>query len=148
MADNTEGASTVLGEVVGQIVPAVRLKTDAKIEEAKRMPLFYIDDVEYTVPAKPAPNIGLRYLYLLQTEGEAAANFFLLNSLLGDEGYKALMEYDKLTQEDFDSVMSRAVFISIGPKEPNRNSRQNGSPGRNGASGRSKSSGSRGISRT
>ncbi|MGA2412705.1 MAG: hypothetical protein ABSG46_20270 [Candidatus Binataceae bacterium] len=139
MADTSE--DTIEGSVVGQIVPAVRLRSDAEVGASKRMPLFYIDDKEYTVPAKPAPNVGLRYLYLLHTKGEAEANYFLLNSLLGNEGYRALMTYDKLTQKDFDDVMSRAVAISTGPKERKRSSNGSSRTGQNGSSAQRRSSG-------
>jgi hypothetical protein len=136
MADTSE--DTVLeGDVVGQIVPAIRLDSKAPRPETKRVPLFYIDDTEYTVPAKPSPTVGLKYLRLLAREGEGQANEFLLRSLLGEKGYVALMNYTALTEEQFDQVMERAVSIATGPKERQRTSQA----GRNGSNVRRRSSG-------
>jgi hypothetical protein len=79
--------------------------------------LFTIDDVDYSVPTHTAPNMSLKYLWLLKKEGAAAANFYMLTVLLGEEGYEALMNYDDLSQEDYDAVLAAANKIMLGKDE-------------------------------
>jgi hypothetical protein len=95
----------------------LRLVADAEAEPEVREPLFYIDDVEYTVVKNPSPTIGLRYLRILAEEGEGQGAYYLLNNMLGEEGYEALMGYDKLTQTQYDQILELAVEISTGRKE-------------------------------
>jgi hypothetical protein len=124
MADNLEG------QVVGS-VPVIRLRKDAEVEEGEREALFYLDEEEFTVPKHPSPRVGLRFLYLLGTEGEGQANYFLLTELLGLKGYRALMNYKPLTQDQFDQIMDLAIKISTGqgkgPKQRRTRPIQNGS---------------------
>lgn len=122
---------------VTYLIPAIRLKSDAEVEVSERVTLFYIDDVAYTVPKKPSPRTSLRYLFLLQTEGEGNANYYLLNALLGTKGYKALMDYEPLTTEQYNQILGLAVEISTGRTErPKANQRRTTRSG-NAASGRS-----------
>jgi hypothetical protein len=88
------------------------VKPDKKREQ--RVPLFYIDDVPYTVPRFPDPAVGLRYLKILHEDSDGEATYFLLTTMLGEAGYNALMEYSeagKLTQEQFDAVLAKALRI-------------------------------------
>jgi hypothetical protein len=125
VADNHKQAS---GEDLDFIRFSSEAEPDPKREQ--RVPLFYIDEEAYTVPRFPAPTIGLRYLKLAHEEGSDEANYWLLTSMLGDEGYEALMDYSdkgKLTDEDYDAVVAKALRIVSrqdgGPKGKNR---QNG----------------------
>jgi hypothetical protein len=139
MADTSEDTLEGIAVTDGKL-PAIRLSSGAKPEVEKRVALFYIDDVEYTVPEKPSPRNGLRYLWLLAKKGESEANFFLLSSLLGDKGYAALMNYKPLTDAQYNEIMNLAVKISLGnreiPKANQRRATQNGSTGSSNSSGR------------
>ncbi|MCX4750897.1 hypothetical protein OG455_41185 [Kitasatospora sp. NBC_01287] len=84
---------------------------------AERVPLFYIDDREYSVTLKPGVNVGLKYLHLSRTIGEAQAMDYLLEKLLGAEGYQALMDYDDLTQEQFQGICEIASRLTVGALE-------------------------------
>jgi hypothetical protein len=106
-----------LHAVDGVVVDVLRLPKKREHVEGKRVPLFYIDDQAYTVPAKPHPTLGLRYLHILKTEGQGQATYFLMNEMLGKEGYVALMEYDELTEEEYDQVLDKATKMIMGPKE-------------------------------
>jgi hypothetical protein len=120
MADNQEVAipAGLQGRPISETeYKVLHLSSDQEGEPEKRVPLFYIDDVEYTVVENPSPTIGLRYLHILGTEGEGQAAYYLLSKMLGEEGYEALMTYDKLTQEQYDQVLDLAVQISTGGKE-------------------------------
>jgi hypothetical protein len=113
-ADN-EGPG--LHAVDGVVVDVLRLPKEREHAQEKRVPLFYIDDVAYTVPAKPNPTMGLRYLHILKTEGQGQATYFLLTQMLGEKGYLALMNYEDLKQEEYDQVVNKATKIIMGPKE-------------------------------
>jgi hypothetical protein len=125
VADNHKQAS---GEDLDLIRFSSEAEPDPKREQ--RIPLFLIDEVEYTVPRFPAPTIGLKYLKLAHEQGSDEANYWLLTSMLGEEGYEALMDYSEkglLTDEDYDAVVAKALRIVSrregGPKDKNR---QNG----------------------
>lgn len=86
-------------------------------EPARRVALFYINDTEYTVTTRPGVNVGLKYLHLNRTQGEAIAFDYLLEKLLGAEGYQALMDYDDLTQEQFQQICEVAAKLTLGALE-------------------------------
>ena len=106
MADTKSGASDELD--------VIRFSSEAEPKVSKRIPLFYIDDVAYTVPKDPSPSIGLKYLQIAHEESGDAATYYLMTTMLGEEGFQALIDYaeqGKLTQEDYDEVVLRAVDI-------------------------------------
>jgi hypothetical protein len=100
---------------VADPVEIPRLTT--RTEPAERVPLFYIDDVEYSVTRSPGVNIGLKYLHLQRTQGEQNAIAFLLEKLLGSEGFLALLEYDDLTAEQFQEICRIASDLTVGALE-------------------------------
>lgn len=94
------------------------VRLDAEPEEAEeRVPLFYIGDTEYTVVKRPGVNIGLQYLHLARTSGQEIAVDYLLGKLLGDDGYKALREYDGLKSKDFERICEVAARLTLGALE-------------------------------
>ncbi|MFE2407126.1 hypothetical protein ACFXDE_02145 [Kitasatospora sp. NPDC059408] len=94
----------------------LRLTTAPRADE-KRVPLFYIDDVEYTIPARPRMNVALQYMHLAKDQGDAVAADYLLGSLLGEDGYRALREYDQLTPEQFQQITAIATRQTMGALE-------------------------------
>jgi len=100
----------------------LRLTTSRKGTARKRAPLFYIDDTEYTTEVNPSPARGLKYLHLLRTEGADVATQYMLETLIGKDGYEALMDYEDLTDEQLEQVITAASKIMLGavegPKEP------------------------------
>lgn len=102
----------------------LRLKTAPKGAKRQRETLFYIDDTEYSVEVHPSPARSLKYLKLMRDEGADIATQYMLENLLGEEGYQALMEYEDLTDEQFEQVVTAASKIMLGsfegPKEPQR----------------------------
>ncbi|NUQ95293.1 MAG: hypothetical protein HOY79_01580 [Streptomyces sp.] len=83
----------------------------------ERVPLFYIDDVEYTVVKRPHANVGLKMLELLRTQGEPAAQAYVLGKLLGPDGYAALLDYDDLTAEHYAHICKVAAKLALGSLE-------------------------------
>jgi hypothetical protein len=94
----------------------LRLTTSPQVDE-ERVPLFYIDDVEYCIPKRPRMNIALQYMHLAKDQGDAVATDYLLGSLLGEEGYRALREFDQLTPEQFQHITAIATRQTMGALE-------------------------------
>jgi len=85
--------------------------------EAPSVELFSLDGVSYTIPAKPRVNLALRYLWHAKQYGEDRAAAELLESLLGAEGFEALMNYDDLTGDQFEAIMAAATKYTLGALE-------------------------------
>lgn len=83
----------------------------------EREPLFYIDDVEYTILKRPSPNVGLQCLHLFRTQGDGVATDYVLAKLLGPEGYAALREYDDLTPPQYKQICQIAIKRALGSLE-------------------------------
>lgn len=103
------------------------LRLTPRTEPAERLPLFYVGDVEFTIPARPGANVALQYLHIASGQdcscirphgrGEAAANDYLLTELLGDDGYQALREFEDLTLADLAAIIEIAVKHTVGDLE-------------------------------
>lgn len=103
-------------EQSGSDFEVLRLTT-RKDAPSERVPLFYIDDTEYSVAKKPGVNVGLQFMHLHRTEGETAAVDYLLGKLLGEDGYRALREYEDLTPEQFQQITEIATKLTLGAME-------------------------------
>lgn len=86
-------------------------------EDEERVVLFKLDGEEYTIPRKPKTNVALRYLKMARTGNADAAAGWLLEELLGEEGFEALMNFDDLTQEQLRSVMTLAAEVTMGDRQ-------------------------------
>ena len=82
-----------------------------------RIVLFYVDEEEYSIPKHVGRNHGLRYLRTMRLQGEALAAQELLEALIGEDGYKALMECDDLEDEQLDKIMTRLRDMALGEVE-------------------------------
>jgi hypothetical protein len=94
----------------------VHLPEETEVPE-ERVPLFYIGDREYSVVKRPGVNIALQYLHLTRTKGETIAQDFLLEELLGVEGYEALRNYNALKPEQFERIVEVANELTMGSLE-------------------------------
>lgn len=86
----------------------LRLSTRSGDVPAGRVPLFYIDDVEYTIPDRVSANVALKYMRMVRVSGVDAASAWLLEEVLGDDAYTALMNYDGLTVTHLEQI-GRAI---------------------------------------
>lgn len=82
-----------------------------------RVELFRLDGVVYTIPDRTRANIGLKYLWLEKEQGTGPAEQWLLEELVGEDGYRALMEYDHLETEDMERIMTIAQRVVLGSLE-------------------------------
>lgn len=58
--------------------------------------LFTLDGTDYFIPREPRANVTLKYLRMARHDA-ASAQGWLLEQMLGEDGYTALMEWDGLT---------------------------------------------------
>jgi hypothetical protein len=110
----------------------LHLSTKDEGEKVEFLTLFTIDEAEFQVPKNPSPTVGLKYLKIMKTEGPQNAAYFMLTSMLGEAGYDALMNYDKLTDDQYNFVLSAALRIATGKTERPKGTRNR----RAGSSGR------------
>ncbi len=107
----------------------VSLRSAASPPKGERVPAFSINGTVYTILTRPRTNVGLKYIHLARTKGAEIAVDFMLETLLGTEGYAALMDFDDLTEADLTAVIEAASRIMAGavetPKDkPQRASRR------------------------
>ena len=100
-------------------VDAVTLVSDPNAKPAEMVDLFHLNGVTYQIPAKPRVSIALKYLWHAKQYGETAATGELLESLLGAEGLQALTEFDDLTPEQFEQIVTAAQTVALGALETN-----------------------------
>lgn len=86
-------------------------------DEVEKVTLFEIDGIEYKIAKKPRVNVALRYLKMAREEGPESAQAYLLEELVGKEGYEALMNFDDLDQETLGAIAEAAQKITLGGLE-------------------------------
>jgi hypothetical protein len=87
----------------GQHEP-VRIDSTAVVE-VEREPLFYIDDVEYTIPKTIPANITIRYLQDTYDRGQEYALAAAMREVLGAEAMEALADSESVTDEHMTQIM-------------------------------------------
>lgn len=105
----------------------VSLRSAINPPEDERVPAFSINGQTYSILTRPRVNAGLKYIHLARTKGTEAAIDFMLEVLLGDEGYTALREFDDLTEADLRAVVEAASRIMTGAVESPKDKRSRGS---------------------
>ena len=104
-------------QAAAELPDVVRLTTSAEPAPVEKVPLFYIDDVEYDMPARIGPNVGLKALRMARTHGADVAEAWLLEEVLGTEGYEALMNFDDLTGTQLEQIMGIVRDHVLGQEE-------------------------------
>jgi hypothetical protein len=119
-------------DIVPGDLDILKLSSKDEGEEIEYITLFELDDRAFKVPKNPSPTVGLRYLKILKEEGEGQAAYYLLNNMLSEEGYEALLNYEALTQPQYDFILAAALRIATGKTERPKGNQQNRLPGRSG----------------
>lgn len=91
--------------------------TSTPAAEVESVELFSIDGASYSIPKKPRVNLALRYLKMARESGADAASAYLLEQLVGEDAYTALMNYEDLTQETLQAIMVAAQKVTLGGLE-------------------------------
>lgn len=90
-----------------------------RIDDAEKVPIFELDGTTYSIPRVERSEIALRYLEIANDESEDRANYYLLTTMLGQDGYDALKSVDGLEASDFERItalVSDTVMPKSNPK--------------------------------
>jgi len=82
-----------------------------------RIPIFYIGDQEYSVPAVIPAGVALEYLRVAAAAGPDAASGVILTRVLGEEAYMALEQARGLTGEQLQQIVQLVVDRAMGAME-------------------------------
>lgn len=93
----------------------------------ERVPAFSINGKTYSILTRPKVNAGLKYVHLARTRGSEIAIDFMLETLLGVDGYQALQDFDDLTEDDLKAVIDAASRIMAGAVEAPKGKQPRGS---------------------
>jgi hypothetical protein len=84
----------------------------------RRVVIFYVDGKPYSVPESPPANVSLNYANEVRRWGPLVASTYLLEVMLGSEGYDVLRSQMDLTDEQLAQVMEKVqAQLAKGPKE-------------------------------
>lgn len=83
----------------------------------ERVEVFRLGGNIYTMPAQPRVNEALKYLRLVREHGEEHAASMLLEVMLGEEAYQALLSYDGLKPEHLQTIYTGVAEITLGVME-------------------------------
>jgi hypothetical protein len=103
-------------KVTAEAPQIIALKTN-KDRKVSTVELFSIDGKAYSVPTSVRPNEALKVMHFTRTRGETAGVSYMLESMLGEEGYLALLDYDDLEEEDLEKIIKIASEIVAGALE-------------------------------
>lgn len=89
-------------------------------EKKDRIVLFTIDDREFTVPAKPGMRVALKFLNeMKRSDNEMFGMLQLLQDMLGDDQYNALLDYEELSDELVGKIAEQCVTLALGNAQEN-----------------------------
>lgn len=95
----------------------IRIDTSQPPVDAERMPLFYIDDQEYTAPVRVPANVAIEALEVTYRQGSAAAAYFMLEKAVGKDTIDALTSCPQVTYEQAHSLLQQVGQMYWGQLE-------------------------------
>lgn len=103
----------VAQEDAAPVVVALKSKKTDKSKQS-RVELFSIDGKSYGILTSLRPNQALQILHVMRKQGERAGVSFMLETLLGPDGYEALINFDDLETDDLDKIIKIGFEIVAG----------------------------------
>lgn len=100
-----------------EVIALKSVKKDDKATEVATITLFSIDGKDYSIPTEIRPNKALQVMHVIRTRGESSGISFMLETLLGTEGYEALLGFEDLKDEDLEKVIKIAFELVAGATE-------------------------------
>lgn len=94
----------------------IHIPADDDVEE-ERVPLFYLGDVEYTIPREIPPGAALQYLRQARESGHELATPPLLIRVLGEDAYMALEQSKAVREDQLERIVKLIVDLALGQKE-------------------------------
>ncbi|MFC5947078.1 hypothetical protein ACFQH9_02145 [Pseudonocardia lutea] len=89
-------------------------------QEVEMVDLFTVNGVTYSIPKRPPVNIALGFLRDVRKEGPTLAEAALMERLIGEEGYDALVNYPGLTTEQMEQISDRVMTVTLGAMEASK----------------------------
>jgi hypothetical protein len=77
----------------------------SKKPKVKKVPLFTIDDQEYTIPEHIPPNIGIKFLLDCARVGVDVALSRAMVNVMGQDAMTALAECEAVDEEDMTKIL-------------------------------------------
>lgn len=74
--------------------------------EVEQIHVFTIGGVDYHMPAEVPPSISLEAVEVLRQEGQAVASAWVLEEVLGHDGYEALITCRDMTKAELDYIVN------------------------------------------
>ncbi|MGC5565343.1 hypothetical protein ACPYPG_21245 [Streptomyces sp. FR-108] len=93
------------------------LHFSSKAPTEERVPIFYIDDDEYTIPKFISKSLSLNVLDRARDVGMEIAVTEAMEELLGEDGYKALLNCPSVSDEDWDAFQTIFRDLVFGKPE-------------------------------
>ena len=90
---------------------------DVECVDDERIDVFTLNGTTYTVPAKPVAGFALKYLSYAREHGEDEAAAFLLELMLGKEGYEALSSVEDLEDSALLTIFNVCLDLALGAIE-------------------------------
>lgn len=93
----------------------IRIEPAGGDEEAdgavEQIHAFSIGDKDYYVPTQVPFHHSVKAMEIMAARGEAAAITYTMRTVLGDEAYTALIEFEGLQEEQFEAILKLANQI-------------------------------------
>lgn len=102
-------------------IEVLHFKTDPDDtgEEEEYVPLFTIDDKSYDLWINPPASVGLEYLKRAADYGVEAAAVWILEEMIGEDGYAALQNYKKLEVKQLEKILAICKRHAMGDEQGN-----------------------------
>lgn len=95
---------------------ALKITTTPR-KPGRRVVIFYVDGKPYSVPEEPPANWTLNYMDAIRRHGELVASTWLMETMLGAEGYNVLRSNRDMTDEQLAQVVVKIQDqLGKGPK--------------------------------
>ena len=95
----------------------IALKSKKGAKKADAITLFSIDGQDYSIPSSIRPNQAMQIMKVFRKQGDTAGVDFMLEVLLGSEGYEALLAFDDLESDDLEKIIKIAFQMVVGATE-------------------------------
>lgn len=106
------------------------------VDDGEQILLFSIRGTDYFMPAKIPPSVGAQALDMIRHEGEVAGSMWLLEEVLGSDGYQAYISCRAMTSDQMKRIANTVQEHVFGQMDdtgngqgPNRAVRRSGSRG-------------------
>lgn len=92
-------------------------KGAARLAGTERVPLFSIDDTEYTIPKNVDMTVALRYLDTVAEKGTEVGIVGLFKELVGEQAWQALLGFKGMDPAELNQLLEAVTEHAMGAIE-------------------------------